>query len=126
MEQKAQEQIEGGIAKQEMQFEQHCQRHFELHHAFDELAADYMIHNPGCLLSKTSLMDLLQWSFKQTTKPTVKDHPEGLQIPLLRTIGIAADTWEFIFEAIGLQLEEGKKFEDVLYISKADGVVYKL
>ena len=53
-----------------MSEEVHAQRHKELHKAIDELAADFIAHNPGKYLSSTSVMQLIQWSHAQTIKPT--------------------------------------------------------
>ena len=47
----------------------HKKRHVELHRALDELAADYIAHNKGALLSTTTVMQLLVWSSKQTIDP---------------------------------------------------------
>jgi hypothetical protein len=57
----------------------HIERHKELHACLDELAADYLVHNKGKLLSGTSILDLMQWSNDQTTNPTNNEgnHAEG-------------------------------------------------
>jgi hypothetical protein len=35
------------------------------------LIADYINHHPGCiLLSRTSVMALMQWSYRQTLNPS--------------------------------------------------------
>lgn len=47
----------------------HKQRHIELHDRLDELVADFIDHT-GKLPSKTTLLELMNWSFKQTLKPT--------------------------------------------------------
>jgi hypothetical protein len=52
-----------------MNHNQHIKRHQELHQAIDELASDYLIHNPGCTLGSTSIITLLQWSYQQTQNP---------------------------------------------------------
>jgi hypothetical protein len=49
---------------------QHIKRHQELHTCFDELAADYIVHNRGKTLGETSLLTLMQWSNEQTQNPT--------------------------------------------------------
>lgn len=53
-----------------MTTKEHKERHEYLHKRLDELAADYMRHNPGKLLSTTTVMELVQWSYQQTQKPT--------------------------------------------------------
>jgi hypothetical protein len=52
----------------------HRLRHMALHKLLDELAADYLINNPGNLLSDTSIMTLIGWSHKQTKEPDNADH----------------------------------------------------
>ena len=52
---------------------EHRQRHRELHKALDELVADWARHNPGKIYSDSSIMDLMEWSFKQTQNPTPTD-----------------------------------------------------
>ena len=49
--------------------EEHKARHVELHRAFDELLADYLLHNRGALPSTTTCMELAEWSNRQQTKP---------------------------------------------------------
>ena len=49
--------------------EDHKQRHIELHNRLDELLADYIGHT-GNLLSKTTLLEIMDWSFQQTKNPT--------------------------------------------------------
>jgi hypothetical protein len=53
-----------------MTLEEHRQRHQLLHHALDELAADWAHHHWGELYSKHSIMELMEWSFQQTRNPT--------------------------------------------------------
>lgn len=50
--------------------EQHKQRHVELHRALDELVADFITHT-GKLPSKSTLIELMEWSHKQTQEPDV-------------------------------------------------------
>ena len=57
------------IVKQTEQ--EHKERHELLHKMFDELAADF-IAQTGKRLSKSTCMELLQWSFEQTNHPTEK------------------------------------------------------
>jgi hypothetical protein len=66
--------------------EQHRKRHIELHHALDELVADWIVHQPaGKLLSTTSIMELMQWSHRQTQKPDLIPGWTGdLDVPSLR------------------------------------------
>jgi len=55
-----------------MEKEPHIQRHKELHRALDELAADFITHT-GKLPSQSTIIELMQWSHKQTTDPDVKE-----------------------------------------------------
>ncbi len=55
--------------------EGHKARHVELHHALDELFADYIDHHPGeHEFTSMPLRQLLQWSYEQTTNPSEKRH----------------------------------------------------
>ena len=47
--------------------EQHKRRHMELHKILDELTADAFEHSG--LSRKSTILDLMKWSFKQTWKP---------------------------------------------------------
>jgi hypothetical protein len=49
--------------------EEHKARHQELHKYLDELVADWVTHTT-CLPSKSTVLDLIQWSAKQTEEPT--------------------------------------------------------
>lgn len=49
--------------------EEHRERHKFLHPLLDELVADYLTHHKGRRLSNSTIMDLLQWSSKQTENP---------------------------------------------------------
>ena len=52
--------------------ERHRKRHVELHQALDELVADWAMHQPlksGKLFSNTTIMELIEWSYKQTQEP---------------------------------------------------------
>jgi hypothetical protein len=53
--------------------EEHRQRHIELHHAFDELLADWLTHHPRKLLGETTILELMRWSHEQTKEPTARD-----------------------------------------------------
>lgn len=55
-----------------MDKEKHKERHILLHRMFDELIADF-ISNTKKLPSKTFLMELMDWSYKQIQGP---DHEE--------------------------------------------------
>jgi len=48
---------------------QHIARHKKLHKCLDELLADWLSHT-GKFLTKTTVMEFLQWSFRQTKNPT--------------------------------------------------------
>ena len=48
--------------------QEHKDRHFELHQRLDELLADY-IGSTGRLPSETTLMEFLEWSYRQTIEP---------------------------------------------------------
>lgn len=52
-----------------MTHEEHIKRHCKLHDAMDELTADF-ITQTGKRPSETTIMELLEWSYKQTTNPT--------------------------------------------------------
>ncbi len=49
--------------------EEHKKRHEELHKCLDELVADYISHTKA-LPSKTNLLELMDWAYQQTYKPT--------------------------------------------------------
>lgn len=51
--------------------EEHKQRHIELHKMLDELIADF-ISQTGKMPSKTTVMELMQWSYQQTLDPTIE------------------------------------------------------
>ncbi len=48
---------------------EHIKRHKELHKNLDELIADYLSATRKNL-SNSTIMDLIDWSFEQTTNPT--------------------------------------------------------
>jgi hypothetical protein len=48
--------------------EEHKARHQEIHKLFDELVADFITHT-GKLPSKTTVLELIDWSYKQTQQP---------------------------------------------------------
>lgn len=47
----------------------HKARHELLHRELDELIADFICHTKG-LPSRTTVMELMNWSHKQTINPT--------------------------------------------------------
>jgi hypothetical protein len=49
----------------------HKARHLKLHHALDELIADFILHVDKWP-SETTLFELMQWSYQQTIEPTEK------------------------------------------------------
>lgn len=51
-----------------MNKEEHITRHKELHKALDELVAD-MIEHTKMLPSETTVMELMEWSHRQTINP---------------------------------------------------------
>jgi hypothetical protein len=55
----------------EMTFDEHRQRHIELHRALDELIADFICHGRAGenLPSETTLDKLMRWSHQQTIRP---------------------------------------------------------
>jgi hypothetical protein len=55
----------------------HREHHIELHHAIDELVADFLWHNRKKHLGDTTVLELLQWSFDQTQKPTPTQKPDA-------------------------------------------------
>jgi hypothetical protein len=57
--------------------EEHKQRHVELHKALDDLIADFISHTTK-LPSRTSLLELMQWSHQQTINP-VEEVTNGSQ-----------------------------------------------
>lgn len=53
----------------------HRQRHIELHQALDELVADFVRHNPDKRLSEARVMELIEWSYRQTKDPDCGNPP---------------------------------------------------
>ena len=51
--------------------EEHRQYHARLHHALDVLLADFILHTEK-LPSKTTIMELAEWSHRQTIDPMEK------------------------------------------------------
>ena len=52
--------------------EKHKKRHEELHRALDELVADFIVCNADKHPSNTTVLELVQWSHRQTIAPTEK------------------------------------------------------
>lgn len=50
----------------------HHKRHLLLHQYLDEIISDFIYHTES-LPSEASLLDLMQWSHKQTIKPTERE-----------------------------------------------------
>ena len=61
-----------------MNRKEHIRRHLKLHNSLDELSAD-MIRHTDKLPSKTSVMELMQWSYQQTKNPTEEVKEGGEQ-----------------------------------------------
>jgi alpha-galactosidase len=55
-----------------MEEQEHIQRHKELHKALDELLADMIAHTK-MLPSTTTVLELVEWSYQQTIKPTEQE-----------------------------------------------------
>ncbi len=53
----------------EIKLEGHKARHVSLHHSLDELTADWIRHT-GKRPSENTVLDLIEWSHKQTESPT--------------------------------------------------------
>jgi len=49
--------------------EEHRLRHAELHQSLDELIADFLAQTDA-LPNSTTLMELMNWSYGQTVRPT--------------------------------------------------------
>lgn len=56
-----------------MNREEHIARHQELHKALDELIADWILCK-SVSPSRGSVVDLIIWSYKQTTDPDTEEH----------------------------------------------------
>jgi hypothetical protein len=52
--------------------DEHRAHHVSLHQALDLLLADYLVQHRGALPSKMMLMQLIEWSFTQTTEPSFR------------------------------------------------------
>jgi hypothetical protein len=53
----------------ELSRDEHRLRHVELHKALDELLADWLFHVATARPSTSTVMELMQWSHKQTIDP---------------------------------------------------------
>lgn len=60
-------------AQEKTTWEKHIERHSMLHKYADELAADFLVHNKGKLLSNTTIAGLLTWSYSQTLDPEIAE-----------------------------------------------------
>ena len=58
---------------------EHIERHKILHLYFDELVADFIRYS-GRLPSKTSVMELMQWSYEQTMQLQIDCEGHGKAI----------------------------------------------
>jgi len=56
--------------------QEHKERHQKLHQGLDELVADFICHTYK-LPSKTTILDLIRWSYEQTLNPT--ETKEGVE-----------------------------------------------
>ena len=54
-----------------MKTKEHKLIHISLHKNLDQLIADFIFHTEK-LLSETSVMEFLEWSYTQTKEPTEK------------------------------------------------------
>lgn len=63
--------------------EEHHQRHMLLHAMFDELVADYFSAKPGSLPSKTTVLELLQWSHEQTIEVCMSCRFYGVAVHMM-------------------------------------------
>ena len=54
-----------------MNKEEHKKRHLELHGYLDELIADWINHTEK-VPSKSTVLELMEWSHEQTIEPTEK------------------------------------------------------
>jgi len=52
--------------------EEHRARHIELHRWLDELVADWVSHT-GKFPSTSTVMELIEWSHKETESPTERE-----------------------------------------------------
>ena len=60
--------------------EEHAKIHKQLHQAFDKLLADFIRHNPDKLPSKTTILELMEWSYIQTINPTkIEENQHGTE-----------------------------------------------
>lgn len=52
--------------------DEHIKRHKKLHNWLDEIAADYFTQTER-LLSETTVLELLEWSYGQTIQPGTRE-----------------------------------------------------
>lgn len=50
--------------------EEHRNQHYHLHHALDQLLADYLVQHKDAIPSTTTVMELMKWSYAQTVEPS--------------------------------------------------------
>ena len=52
------------------EYESHRKRHKLLHSHLDELVADFIIHTTNKYPSKSTILELMEWSMAETLNPT--------------------------------------------------------
>ncbi len=57
------------MGKENISPEEHLKRHKEFHKFLDEMVADFIQHGDMRLPSKTTLMEFMDWAYKQTIEP---------------------------------------------------------
>jgi hypothetical protein len=65
------QEMEDAMKNPKVAEENHKERHVFLHKNLDELVADFFYHTQT-LPTKATIMELIEWSHKQTTNPSVK------------------------------------------------------
>lgn len=63
-----------GMTQIAMTPDEHRFRHVELHAALDELVADFITHR-NRMPSKSTILELMEWSHQQTRTPTEESEP---------------------------------------------------
>lgn len=74
-----------------MTYEEHRDRHLELHRGLEELVADYLTHNPNFSLKNISVFGLMAWSIQQA-----KD-PEG-KMPAVHVLTVCAHCGDIVLK----------------------------
>jgi len=60
-----------------MTHDEHRERHKLLHEHFDELVADWIqYHKAGKLPSNSTILELMDWSYRQTIEPSEDRKPQ--------------------------------------------------